>query len=179
MYGVIHGGGPDTLDLRKQSIDYITSLPFDGFAIGGAVGFREDMQELLQYVLPRLPVDRPNHLLGIADMESIELAVPLGVDTFDSCYPTRIGRHGTLLIRDEVDGSLRKVNARSGKYAQSYEPPDARCHCSLCRNHSLAYLNHLIKAKEPLAGTLATAHNLATMSAVMADRRQQILNDEL
>ena len=79
MYGVIHGGGAETLDLRQQSLDYLTALPFDGFAVGGAVGFREQMETLLQYVLPRLPTERPNHLLGIADMESIELAVPLGV----------------------------------------------------------------------------------------------------
>jgi len=182
MYGVVHGGGPETLDLRQKSIDYLTALPFDGFAIGGAVGFREDMEALLQYVLPRLPVDRPNHLLGIADIESVELALPLGVDTFDSCYPTRIGRHGTLLVKKSpsTDGpSVERVNARSSKWARVFEPPDPTCPCPLCTKHSMAYLNHLIRAKEPLAGTLATVHNLATMSSVMAECREKILNDEI
>ena len=104
--------------------------------------------------------------------------VPLGVDTFDSCYPTRLGRHGTLLVRGK-DGMEKRVIARSGKWAQVHEPPDHSCPCPLCQRYTMAYLNHLIKSNEPLAGTLGTMHNLAYMATSMADYREKILRDEV
>ena len=76
----------------------MTSLPFDGYALGGSMGkLGDEMVELCNFVFPQLPADKPNHLLGIADIPSIEKCVRAGVDTFDSAFPTRIGRHGTLL----------------------------------------------------------------------------------
>jgi queuine tRNA-ribosyltransferase len=88
MYGVIHGGVDHAL--RKLSCDHLTNLPFDGFAIGGSMGKnKEEMHNLLSFTLPLLPVDKPNHLLGIGDLGSIERSIPLGIDTFDSSYPTK------------------------------------------------------------------------------------------
>lgn len=170
MYCVIHGG----IDkgLRQMSIDYLTALPFDGFGIGGSLGKnREELFELLRFVLPRLPKDRPNHLLGIADVESIAGAVPLGVDTFDSCFPTRLGRHGTLLTR-----RFGRIQIRQSKWKTCFEPPDWE---GGLQGHTLAYLHHLHKAHEPMAATLMTLHNLLFMSEHMADLRTKILNDEL
>ena len=88
MYAVVHGG--TDLELRHASAAYLSSLPFDGFALGGSLG--KDTDELLQMlgqVMPALPRGKPNHLLGIADEISVRGAVALGVDTFDSCLPTR------------------------------------------------------------------------------------------
>jgi len=98
MYAVIHGGVD--ADLRRMSAEYLSSLPFDGFAIGGSLG--KDTAELvavLAFLMPLLPKDRPNHLLGIGDVGSILGSIPLGIDTFDSTFPTRNARHGQLLTR--------------------------------------------------------------------------------
>ena len=95
MYAVIHGGV--NKDFRTLSCKTLTKLPFDGFAIGGSVGKnRPEMVEMLGHTLPQLPEDKPNHLLGIGDLPSIESIVPLGVDTFDSSHPTKCARHGHL-----------------------------------------------------------------------------------
>lgn len=170
MYAVIHGGIEQ--EFRKMSIDYLTSLPFDGFAIGGSLGKnREELFELLQFVMPRLPRDKPNHLLGIADVESIAGAVPLGIDTFDSCFPTRLGRHGTLLTK-----RFGRIQIRQARWKTVFEPPDWE---GGLQGHSLAYLHHLFKAHEPMAGTLMTLHNLLFMAEFMRDIRQRILKDEI
>lgn len=170
MYCVVHGGVDERL--RKMSIDYLTALPFDGFAIGGSLGKnREELFGLLQFVMPHLPYDRPNHLLGIADVESIAGAVPLGVDTFDSCFPTRLGRHGTLLTK-----RFGRVNIRSGKWKNVFEPPDWE---GGLQDHTLAYLHHLFKVHEPMAATLLTLHNIIFMSEFMASLREKILANDI
>ncbi|GAB4820870.1 hypothetical protein N2152v2_007916 [Parachlorella kessleri] len=172
MYGIIHGGMD--LALRLQSIDYMTSLPFDGFAMGGALGKdREELFWLLEQLMPRMPADKPCHVLGIADPKSIPQLVTYGCDTFDSCYPTRAGRHGTMLT---PDGPLRVV---SGKYKTAFRPPVEGCSCHTCRTHSLAYLHHLFKANEPLGPSLLTIHNIHYMTNMMEQLRQKILNDEI
>lgn len=170
MYAVVHGGVDERL--RGMSLDYLTSLPFDGFGIGGSLGKnREELFELLRFVMPRLPADRPNHLLGIADIPSIDGAVPLGVDTFDSCYPTRLGRHGTILTH-----RFGRVNIRAGKWKRVFEPPDWD---RGLQGHSLAYLHHLYKTHEPMASTLLTLHNILYMSDHMRRLREAILDDRL
>ena len=177
MYCVIHGGLDRTL--RKKSIDYLTSLPFDGFAIGGSLGKNKgELLELLEWLMPQLNENgrgsKPRHLLGIADEPSILGAVKQGIDTLDSCYPTRISRHGTLLTREG------KINIKSGKYAKQYGVPvDPECGCAVCKKYDRAYLNHLFKAKEPLFIQLSTIHNLQYMNDLMKEQRQQILDGKL
>mmetsp|Transcript_2589 Transcript_2589/g.6121 ORF Transcript_2589/g.6121 Transcript_2589/m.6121 type:complete len:241 (-) Transcript_2589:24-746(-) len=88
MYGIVHGGSD--ADLRRHSAEFVTGLPFDGFAVGGTLGKdMAEMEQLLAPVLPRLPARKPRHVLGIGDDRSMEALVRLGADTFDSCYPTR------------------------------------------------------------------------------------------
>lgn len=170
MYGVVHGGINE--DLRRMSAEYLTSLPFDGYAIGGSLGKnRQELFDLLSFVMPLIPKDRPNHLLGIADIESIQGCVPKGVDTFDSCFPTRIGRHGTLLTK-----RFGKVLIRQGKWKDCFEPPDWE---GGLQGHTLAYLHHLFKCHEPMAGSLLSLHNLLFMAEYMSDIRNSILNDEI
>eukprot|EP00741_Cyanophora_paradoxa_P022903 tig00021525_g22123.t1 len=172
MYAVIHGGMD--FKLRKESADYLTQLPFDGFAVGGALGKdRDELVQLLEYTMPLLPYDRPNHLLGIADDLSIGRCVPHGVDTFDSCYPTRAARHGTLFARNG------RVQITRGKFGTVFEPIDKECKCHTCTNYTAAYVNHLFKANEPAAHILATIHNVRFMVDYMAQLRARIARDEI
>ena len=146
MYAVIHGGVDR--ELRKMSAEYLGSLPFDGFAIGGSLGRdTAELVQLLAFLMPLLPDDRPNHLLGIGDVGSILGAIPHGVDTFDSTFPTRNARHGQLLSHTRRG----PINVTRAEYAKTHEPACHECACSLCVNHTLAYLHHLFKANEPTA----------------------------
>ena len=137
------------------------------------------MLSLLSYVLPMLPAEKPNHVLGIADPESVLRAIPLGGDTFDSCYPTRVARHGTLLTRDGP------IHIGQGKYQRQHMPidpnaePAATALTPECSGCTRAYMHHLYKQREPLYTTLATMHNIHFMMQRMADIRAQILADEL
>lgn len=172
LYAVVHGG----LDrgLRKKSCEYLSSLPFDGYAIGGSVGKnRSDMLELVKDVAPWLPEDRPNHLLGIGDLCSVEGIVPLGVDTFDSSHPTKCARHGLLFTKQ---GAMRIIR---GDNAQIFAPIEEDCSCYTCKNYTVAYLHHLYKAHETTWGTLATIHNISFMISLMKNYREKILRDEI
>lgn len=172
MYAVIHGGIDP--ELRKLSCAYLTELPFDGFAIGGSVGKnKKELRELIAFTRPLLPDEKPNHLLGIGDLPSIEELVPLGIDTFDSSYPTRAARHGLLLTKE---GGI-KINQR--KFATAFEPIERECICPTCQSHTLAYLHHLFKAREITSLILATIHNLHFMVELMRNYRDQILADQI
>ncbi|KAL1499788.1 hypothetical protein AB1Y20_012474 [Prymnesium parvum] len=169
MYAVVHGGTDQTM--RRESAEYLASLPFDGFAVGGSLGKdRAEMLELLAFLMPLLPEDKPNHLLGIADPESCAAVVPFGVDTMDSCNPTRIARHGLLL------STAGAVKIKQLKYEADFGPIDPECETV---PHSRAYLHHLFKQHEPLFMTLASQHNLIFMNKLMADIRRRILADEI
>lgn len=172
MYGVIHGGVDK--EMRSHSVDTLTRLSFDGFAIGGSIGkTRAEMFELLDHTMPQLPEDKPNHLLGIGDLPSIAGAIPRGVDTLDSSYPTRAARHGVLLTQK---GNLR-VGQRDN--AHNFGPIEEGCTCPTCQRFSLAYLHHLFKAKELTGMTLASVHNLHFMVELMKRYRERICNDEI
>lgn len=172
MYSVIHGGVDTTL--RKKSCEYLASLPFDGHAIGGSLGKnREEMMIMLKKLMPLLPPEKPNHLLGIGDLLSLDQAVTLGIDTFDSSHPTRCARHGLLFTSQ---GNL-KITHSANK--NNFGPIDPACSCFVCQHHSLAYLHHLYKAHELTGYSLATIHNLHFMVTLMAQYRNKILLDEL
>ena len=132
---------------------------------------KEEMHGMLSQVLPVLPVEKPNHLLGIGDLESIDRCIPLGIDTFDSSYPTRAARHGVLLTRE---GPLKIARSNN---ATQFSPPEKGCTCPTCQQFSLAYLHHLFKAKEVTCMTLATIHNLHFMVQLMQEYREQIMCD--
>lgn len=167
MYAVIHGGVDDAL--REKSCTFLSKLPFDGFAIGGSMGkTKEQMVSMLTSLLPKLPPHAPNHLLGIADLESLQACVPLGIDTFDSSYPTKAARHGTLLT---PSGGMK---ISRGRHKDEFEPVQKDCTCMTCQNYTRAYLHHLFKAKELTAMTLASIHNLHFMVELMNDYRKKI-----
>jgi queuine tRNA-ribosyltransferase len=173
----VHGGIDK--ELRRESVDYLTSLPFDGYGIGGSLGNgREELKDLLSWLMPMFHAkeerirSKPRHLLGIADEESVRNAVTTGIDTLDSCYPTRVGRHGTALTR------AGPVRLSQGKWKTSFGVPiDAECKCKTCQRYDRAFLWHLFKANEPLADTLVSQHNLRYMNDMMAQIRQDIMAD--
>jgi queuine tRNA-ribosyltransferase len=170
MYAVVHGGIDP--NLRKKSCAFLSALAFDGYAIGGSVGKNKaEMIGMLSQTMPLLPPEKPNHLLGIGDLPSIEACIPLGVDTFDSSYPTRAARHGMALTRS---GPL---NITKGENSIRFEPLERGCPCPACTHYTTAYIHHLFKAKEITALTLTTIHNLHFMVALMSSYREQILND--
>lgn len=170
MYAVIHGGVDP--DLRRLSCATLTELPFDGFAIGGSVGKnKQELQEMIAFTRPLLPDEKPNHLLGIGDLPSLAALVPLGIDTFDSSYPTRAARHGLLLTQE---GGIKIEQL---KHRDRFVPIEEKCTCPTCQNFTLAYLHHLFKAKELTALTLASIHNLHFMVSLMEGYRHKILSD--
>ncbi len=168
MYAVIHGGIDP--ELRKKSCEYLTSLPFDGFAIGGSLGKnREQMLEMLTLMMPYLPTDKPNHLLGIGDLESLKPSIELGIDTLDSSHPTRCARHGVVFT---TSGNVKIIQT---KYRNSHEPLDFNCDCFVCLNYTKSYIHHLFKASELVGLSLASAHNVHFMMKLMENYRNQII----
>jgi queuine tRNA-ribosyltransferase len=170
MYAVIHGGIDETL--RKESCEYLTTLPFDGFAIGGSLGKNhEEMFGILKHTMPCIPEDKPRHLLGIGDLISLEPCIKLGMDTFDSSHPTRCARHGQLFTRH---GIIKILNSKN---RSNFGPADPECPCITCRHYTLAYMHHLFKAHEITGLMLATIHNLTFMVNLMSHYRTMICND--
>ena len=172
MYAVVHGGVNKAL--RKQSVDVLSKLDFNGFAIGGSMGkTKDEMVEMLTYCLPLLPENKPNHLLGIGDLPSLQRLVPLGIDTFDSSYPTKSARHGCVFTKQQPIKILKST------YATDFTPIEEGCSCFTCQNYTKGYIHHLFKARELTALTLASIHNLHFMVQTMKNYRSQILNNEI
>lgn len=172
MYAVIHGGVD--AELRRLSCELLSREAFDGFGIGGSLGkTKKELVDTVAATVPCLPPRAPNHLLGIGDIESIEQCVPLGIDTFDSSYPTKVARHGMILT---MQG---KIKIEQKKYANTFEAIEKDCPCSTCKNYTLAYLHHLFKAKEPTGQILASMHNVVFMIRLMKNYRKLIFEDKI
>ena len=164
LFGIIQGGVYE--DLRKKSAELITSLDFEGYAIGG-LGIGEDKNEMfnaVENILDFLPRNKPKYLMGIGSPEDVKRAIKIGIDIFDSAYPTRVGRHGTVF---SSDGNL---DLDKKKFREDFKPIDDKCRCETCRNFSRAYLYHLIKIKEPLSKRLMSMHNLYYMKKIMKEK---------
>ncbi len=168
LFGIVQGGV--FRDLREQSVDKLTGIGFDGYAIGGlAVGEgQETMFEVLDYTTPKLPTDKPRYLMGVGKPDDLVGGVLRGVDMFDCVLPTRSGRTSQAFTRR---GS---INLRNARHAEDPRPLDADCTCPACRSYSRAYLYHLIKAGEILAAMLLTWHNLQYYQDLMAGMRVAI-----
>ncbi len=170
MYNVVHGGIDDAL--RKRSVSILREHPFDGFAIGGSLGKNKlEMLHLLKNVRPEIPEEFPVHLLGIGDLPSLEEVIPLGIDTFDSSYPTKAARHGTIFT---AKGAIKVTKS---VYKNDFSPLEEGCTCHSCCNYTKGYIHHLFAAHEYTAHTLASIHNLHYMVRFMAFKRNAILNN--
>jgi queuine tRNA-ribosyltransferase len=173
IFSVIHGGTDK--ELRKKSIEILEKLPFDGHTIGGSIGKdRNDMLQLLEFMVPLIPSNKPIHLLGIGDIISIEKCIQLGIDSFDSAYPCRIARHGNFLIKN---GKYNISNSENKN--KHFETIDKNCLCHTCKNYSRSYLYHLYKTHESSYSILSTIHNIHFMMNMMDTIRNKILNNEI
>lgn len=168
LFGIVQGGVDP--DLRAQSASFIASLPFAGIAIGGlSVGeTKEEMHRTLDVVTPLLPENKPRYLMGVGTHEDLIHGVLRGVDIFDCVLPTRLARHHAAF---SPEGRLNLMNAA---YARDQRPIDEACDCYTCRTFTRAYLRHLIVAKELLAGTLLSIHNLRALIRLMEEIRSDI-----
>lgn len=173
LFGIIQGGMYD--ELRSESLGGLTTIGFDGYAIGGlAVGESEhDRLSVLDVLLPQMPDAHPRYLMGVGTPPDIAEAVLRGVDMFDCVIPTRHARNGQLFTSQ---GTLKFRHAR---YADDTSAPDAECGCYTCRNYSLAYLRHLDKCGEILGPRLATLHNLYYYQKLMVRIRAAIETETL
>ena len=171
LFGIIQGGGWH--DLRMESVKFINQLPFEGLAIGGALGkTKEDMFRVLDWVIPNTDTDKPRHFLGIGEPNDLIEGIKKGIDLFDCVYPTRLARHGVLL------NSKGKINILRSVYRQDKKPVSNNCDCYVCKNYSRSYLRHLFKANEILGARLATYHNLYFMAEFMKKVREKIRNND-
>ena len=157
LFGIVQGGCFP--HLRRESAAVVASMDLPGIAVGGvSVGEPvEEMHRIVREVGPLLPEDRPHYLMGVGSLREMAVAVAQGFDLFDCVLPTRLGRHGTALVGGE------RWNLRNARFRHDHTPLDARCPCLACRQHSRAYLHHLIRAEEMLGRTLLSLHNLTTL----------------
>lgn len=169
LFGIVQGG--IFPDLRAQSVAVVTQHDLPGYALGGlAVGeSKAEMLATLDTTMPLMPTGRPRYLMGVGQPEDVVEAVRRGVDIFDCVLPTREARHGAALT-DE--GRLNIGNLR---FAEDPQPIATNCECYTCQHFSRAYLRHLIKAKELLAHTLLSIHNLHFLVNLTRTLRAAIL----
>ena len=168
LFGINQGGTYD--DIRVSHMREIAKLGLDGYAIGGlAVGEpTEIMYHIIEQVEPHMPTDKPRYLMGVGTPSNIIEGVARGVDMFDCVMPSRNARHGTIFT---WDGILHITNAA---YETDSQPLDPKCDCPVCRNHTRAYVRHLFKAKEQLAGRLAVMHNLYFYNTLLERIREAL-----
>lgn len=160
-------------DLRVKHMKQIAELDLDGYAIGGlAVGeSTEEMYRIIDAVEPHMPVDKPRYLMGVGTPSNIIEAVARGVDMFDCVMPSRNARHATVFTWKGIMHLTNKC------YETDPSPIDEQCDCPACRNFSRAYIRHLFKAQEMLAGRLAVMHNLYFYNTLTEKIREAIEND--
>jgi len=168
LFGIVQGG--DDRRLRAESARALVDLGFDGYAIGGlAVGEEQAvMLAMVEEVMPHLPADRPHYLMGVGTPEDLLEAIARGVDMFDCVLPTRNGRHGLAFTRHGP------INLKNARHADDPRPLDATSRCPAARDFSRAYVHHLVKANESMAGMLLSQVNLFYYQDLMAGARDAI-----
>ncbi len=166
LYGIVQGGSFEKL--RKKSAKFIGSLPFDGFAIGGAFG-KEEMNKVIEWSIPYLPENRPRHMLGVGRIEDILNGIERGMDTFDCVIPTREGRHGAIWT------SNGRIDLKKAKHINSDVPLEKGCKCLACLDGiTRGKLREMFKEKNLVAGQLATTHNIFFFNHFMEEIMRSI-----
>lgn len=181
LYGIIQGGTYESL--RKESAEFVVQQQTPGVAIGGvAVGeTKKEMREVVSWVSPYLPADRPVHLLGVGGFDDIYDLVQAGIDTFDCVEPTRMARMGVIyhitdpqFQKEKMYELVEEVDITKNSFRESGERVSETCDCYTCRNYTKSYLHHLFKQKELFGYRLATIHNLTVMEKYMKEIRRRI-----
>jgi len=146
-----------------------SGISFDGFGMGGALD-KSMLGTIVSWMAEELPVNKPRHLLGIGEPADLFAGVENGADTFDCVAPTREARTSAVYSPDG------RFNLSNSAFRKDFSPIDSECKCYTCTNYTRAYLNHLFKAKEMVASTLATIHNLHFI-VNLVDRMRHSIND--
>ncbi len=170
LFAIVQGGFSP--EMRRQSAEFLTSLGFPGYALGGlSLGEPKELTwETVRHTLQYLPQDKPRYLMGVGSPEDLVEAVALGIDMMDCVLPTRVARNGALFTR------RGRINIDNACFREQEAPIEDGCDCYTCTHFSAAYVSHLFRAQELLAYRLATIHNLRFMARLMDDIRASILN---
>lgn len=168
LFGIVQGG--EFQDLREYCAKKLSEMPFDGYSIGGtSVGEPKEIQnQVLDWVCPILPENKPRYLMGVGSPGAILDAIERGVDMFDCVLPTRIARHGTAMT------SKGRLLVKNATFARDFTPLDEKCDCYCCRNYTKAYLRHLIKVNEMLVYRLLSIHNIYFLLRLVEGARNAI-----
>ena len=170
LFGIVQGGVFP--ELREESAKFIAALNLPGCAIGGlSVGeTKAQMHAMLEVVDPLLPKDKPRYLMGVGSPEDLINGVKRGVDIFDCVLPTRLARHQAAFTH------AGRINLMNSGFSHDHGPIDTGCDCYTCRTFTRGYLRHLIVAREILASTLISIHNIAFLINLMNKIRQSIFD---
>ncbi|MCH9744166.1 MAG: tRNA guanosine(34) transglycosylase Tgt [Gammaproteobacteria bacterium] len=173
LFGIVQGGMYP--DLRQLSLEGLTSIGFDGYAIGGlSVGEPKDMMfKVLDDLCPKMPDEKPRYLMGVGKPEDLVEGVLRGIDMFDCVMPTRNARNGHLFTSTGV------VRIRNSEYRDDLRSLDEHCNCYTCQHYTRSYLYHLFKSREILGSRLNTIHNLHHYQLVMNGIRDAIEKNNL
>ncbi len=172
MYGIVQGG--KFKDLRTNSALTIGKMDFNGIAIGGEFGDNKDtLSEMLSWVIPNIPDEKPRHLLGIGHPDDFIPIIKAGIDTFDCIAPTHYARRGIIFT------STGKINMRKSDMLTDNEPLDKNCSCFVCQQYKRSYLAHLLKAYEITPLTLFSYHNLYFFQSQIIRIREEIKNGKI
>lgn len=169
IFGIVQGGLDNKL--REWSAQTLTSLELDGFGIGGlSIGEpKNKMYEILSAQVPLLPEEKPRYLMGVGSPEDLLENIELGVDLFDSVFPTRNARHGTIHTKNG------NININRAPYSKQFTRLDEDCDCTTCSaGFTRAYVNHLLKNYSILGMRLATVHNLHFIQNLLQTARERI-----
>jgi queuine tRNA-ribosyltransferase len=171
LFGITQGG--IFKDIRKKSMQFISKLDVDGIALGGlAIGEPVNkMYDMIKSTMQYASIQKPRYLMGVGSPEDLFRCISLGIDCFDSTFPTQNARHNTLFT------SQGKIKIYKAVYKHDFNPIDEECNCPVCRKYSRAYIHHLQRMEEPLGKMLTTIHNLAFIINFMKDIRTAIKED--
>ncbi len=169
LFGIVQGGIFN--DLRQISAEFVSSMDLPGTAIGGlSVGeTKTEMHSVLETLHPILPANKPRYLMGVGSPEDLINGVMRGVDIFDCVLPTRLARHQSAFT------PTGRINLMNAGFAHDHAPIDETCSCYACQNFTRGYIRHLVVAKEMLASTLISIHNISFLINLMKKSRQAIL----
>ena len=154
LFAIVQGSSYQ--DLRRQSAEELVALEMDAYAIGGvSVGESvKEMFEALSWAIPFLPTVKPRYFMGIGLPDQMVRAVGMGIDMFDTCIPTRYGRHGCAFT------DKGKLTIRNSEYIKDFRPIDETCLCHVCQHFSRAYIRHLLNLNEITGVRLMSYHNV-------------------
>jgi queuine tRNA-ribosyltransferase len=172
LFGICQGG--IFPDLRRQSAEFISSLNFDGVAIGGlAVGEPKDkMKEMVNIATEIIPKEKPRYLMGVGTPRELIEFIEMGVDIFDCVWPTRTARHGKIMTKKGY------IEMEKSKYKLDLSSLDKSCNCKVCKNYTKSYLHHLLRTNEPLGAKLLSYHNVYFLINLTKEIREAIKKKE-